>query len=242
VAAPLSPSVQRVASVRHRCLGPTTRPIHHPAGPLGQHQIVQNTVSFNRTLLIASIPAAIALLGVIVTVAWGQWRAGRTWKEEREERQTERDHQAQLDRDRFLRAERITVYRRLHQAADDMLVASTLAVERHEREWRLIGRAEQSWGAALGEVQMVGARSVREAAESIEQVRTDRFRIWVLDEFIVQHQAAEETPTDETEAARSEALRSIEQRALVDRLLDVNDERLTALRTACREDIGSLKL
>ena len=199
----------------------------------------QESVTVADTLLIASIPAAIALLGVVVTVVVSQRVASRAAKIEREERNSDRNHQADVERDKFLRAERIVAYRTLIQAASDALWEGTLAtLARASEQQREVGTASAVWASALAGVQLVGARPVVEAAESIESIRLSRLRQQHLVGFI-----ANREPNNDPDSPDF-GVGGISDRTfgtMMSELLAEDDELLAAVVEACRSDIAVLK-
>lgn len=182
-----------------------------------------------QTILVASIPAAIALLGVIATVVIGQWRSAKAWKEERDERQKDRQHQAKLDQHRFYRAERIAAYRRLVGSGGDMLIVSALRIMPGAAGVAPSNaEANAAWTAALAEVQLVGAWPVVEMAQTMEAKRKDRLVVEATELWNLKTRAARVTPPEPDRVAVHE------------RLFGENATQLAALVAACRADIEAL--
>lgn len=216
-------------------------------------QQAQDTLSVGQTLLVASIPAAIALVGVIVTVAFGQYRAAKAAKEERIERQSDREHQRQIQRDEFLRSERISLYRSLAQSGSTALERS-VSVDVRGGPTKELENATAAWEGAFAEARLVGAVKVTEEARGIDTVlrkrRADvRRRTWLTEMGHKPAAAAEEmagemsqpddppSPDPSTADTRPQLGKQSKMRTLTERLVDENLGLIDALLDACRHDI-----
>jgi len=227
---------------------------------------VVGELTFSQEVWLAIIGATAVLLGVVAGLGIGIWQASKAWERQRVATTTEHDHQVQLERDRFMRGERIAAYRRLTQSCADMLLHSALRVLPIGEEDKLKGgTADAAWTAALAETQLVGARAVVEIAQSIEKVRKDRSLEWVMERYyheraMKRYDGVERGPDepghtsegveDEVEDSNAMIRRwshlSQEQQTnrldLLGRLTVENDQRIAALVAACRDDIASLRL
>ena len=193
---------------------------------LGQQQ--QDPITTGEILL-AILPAAIAFVGVMGTLFFGIRQARVAWQQEQTDRHADRFNQAQLDRDRLLRTERISLYRRLIETADEILWVSQQHVlagdeeEPSEEEERLA--AAGAWSGTLAEARFLAARPVVDVAVNIDTVRRGRW--WQANQI----RRLRERGDDEGEArlaADSEGMAEEHERLVLD------------LVAACRRDVESL--
>ena len=194
-----------------------------------------------QALIIASIPAAIALLGVIATVAVGERRAATAAKDERAERKADREHQAQLDRDRFMRTERLAAYRVLIESASAFLIRTAFEVVPGGKEQTFLSSsATAEWTSALTLAQLVGASPVIQAAQGVEEIRKKRLRQRAMVSILREHEAAGDAATGPLADAAKEST-ATSRTALFGHMMEENDLILLALIDACRADIAALQ-
>ena len=180
-------------------------------------------------ILLAILPAAIAFVGVMGTLIFGIRQARVAWQQEKTDRLADRFNQAQLDRDRLLRTERIPLYRRLIETANEILWVSQQHVlagdeeEPSEEEERLA--AAGAWSGTLAEARFLAARPVVEVAVNIDTVR--RARWWQANRMRQVRERGDEEG---------------EERLAVDlhEMAEESDSLVLALVEACRRDIESL--
>jgi len=169
--------------------------------------------------------------------------AAQTWQAERADRQADRESQARLDRDRLLRSERIPLYRRLIEAAIEVLSESEEAFDALEgnddestpglfeaRPGHSYWPAYMTWRGVLTEARLLAARPVRDAALRVEQLRSNRIYYVMLKMHspdLPLHVGGPE-PGEEPEDFR-------------DRMSAENKESIEALIKSCNEDIESLE-
>lgn len=118
-------------------------------------------LSFRQEVLLAVIQAVAVLVGVIAGLVVGAKQARKGWAS-----------QADTERDRALRTERISLYRRMIEAAGIVLKTAAEAAQDKERlQTALVANAP--WSQLAGECQLIGAPDVGQVASDIEIRRKD---------------------------------------------------------------------
>ena len=103
-------------------------------------------LTYPQEVRLALIHGAAVLIGVLAGLCIGIWQARKAWENESADRQKERDHQVQSERDHLLLTERISLYRRLNEAAADMLLQSALIVVHQSSDVvTLAAQADRVW-------------------------------------------------------------------------------------------------
>lgn len=207
-----------------------------------------------------AIPAFIAFGGIVVGLVWNQIASGRRWERERAERQEAwaqereegrraRDHDHELERNRLLRADRLALYRRLVDAAGDVLTRTSGALsmpsdaDRHKQAME----SNATWAAVLAESRLLAADPVYNAAVAVENRRKewldDRNRL-AMDPFwrklIDAPSVSAPAPPDEAkeESYWQRIARDLQQQN--ERTTD-GDALITELVDRCKEDIKQLR-
>lgn len=182
---------------------------------------VNTGLSFWQTFWVACIP----LVGVVVTLAINGTLT-------RAEAKRERVHEQAIERDRLLRGERLTLYRRLTAGADRALAARTYADIEWDEFWRSErDRARFEWQSGpYAEARLIASRSVIDTAIAIDT----RLDTSAMDALRAYSKAKQLPVTDSTDEGRKAAL----DRMGTDRIED--SRLLYNLVTACRVDLAAL--
>jgi len=208
----------------------------------GYRSGVNDKVSVGQALLISTIPAVVALLGVIGTVWLGFWQTRKTLQQGSDDRAAARAHEVQqaaaaraherqLERERALLADRLTLYRLLVETAD-LLLASGAHLPTgpgHVRN-EAIGR----WDGLRVGARLLASPDVAAAVEAIDAERKRHSNVatsWLLKRLEAGASSDPMTAGDTDEEWHSwwrDRLFDIEQNAtLMEHLIDSCREHLT---------------
>lgn len=224
-------AVAEIGGIRkhHRSLTPP-RPFTRPLLEFRKTGGVLDELTFHQTVWVALLSSGITAVGVFAGLGVGLWQSAETWKRQaqaaldehaRQERaaREERAHQAQVERDRFFRVEKLAVYRRATEAATSMLRSSLLALS-PRRAAEVDPDALPVWRGVSLELMLIAEPAVVAAAQAIDKVRGDQ---WVIEMELATLQPGDERP----------ALMIAPEAA-------TNDELLANFITARRNDVASL--
>jgi hypothetical protein len=226
-----------------------------------------------------SWPAFLALLGVMVSlwVAGRRWKAEglerqRTWQAEREERQhtwqiereerqqaveqerenerLERAHDHELERNRVIRADRLALYRRLVDAAGDVLTrtADALGMPSDKGRHQAALDSNANWASALAESRLLAADAVHTAAVNIENQRKDwlneRNRAatepW-LKKIVDDMTGVAEPSQPSTDSKEALGERFVQGLLAMNARTAVSEKLVADLVDACKDDVRELK-
>ena len=210
---------------------------------------MQDTITFTNALWLAAIPPTLGFVGIIVTLIVNSSMTRRQSREEAkrtrdqlhaeaERAQLDRDAQRSLERDRFLRQERVGVYRELIASAGAVLGDSTNPEpgNRTRDQWLESSAIRNSWASALASAQLVGADEVVAVGEEINTQVAERNRpdlsklVKLADDG---HQSVDEEEGDEARKQRFDAALT----AIVSRG-DENRQLQQRLVEACRQSLA----
>jgi hypothetical protein len=208
-------------------------------------------LSVGQTFVVATIPAGIALLGVLLSIWVSDRRAETARTDAREEARAERVHQHTLERNSLLRSERLMLYRRLVGGAETALNVMTFGrpVEGEPPLFYKRREALNSWHGPFAETLLIGSLEVIAASRSIDdrlKAATEAAAEGALARAVQKETSAPEaepqtTAEQTTQATLRASLQNLaEQFAQMHARREVDHGLLADLVTACRNDLAEL--
>jgi len=221
--------------------------LHRAVEPLCECGGAETT--FVEILLAASIPAAITLLGVIVTVFFGNRQSRDVMKQQADELVATFQHQADAadraeearraaDGANALRNERIDLYRRTVEVSSSALRASAAI----RGEYARFAESKSKFDAVGFEVRTFGHQNVRAATATIDGLLQARAQEFSADAIrratskLVGEQGAEGAGDPSDPSFFDEVTNRLTE--MNDRATE-NERVLSALVEACRQALGS---
>lgn len=193
--------------------------------------MVPEGLTYNQELALAIIGAVATILaiagGIVAGVLISARQTAKVLSNERAAQAEEHRHQDLIDVERFMRGERLDVYRRLIAAASEVLHAESATNWRvTEEAFDHAARKGAVWDTVLAETRLVGSPAVVGAAQRIERVRVQR-----------RHDVINTPIPDEDVFGPPEPVPGFRQ-FLVER--HENLQLVEALVDPCRSDLGGL--